>query len=199
MSQIAYSRTIIVAGVDPSADSAIWVLDRAFDEAVRRQPADVHLLRAVRRHKGVANLIEAREELEDVARDRLEIFTELAGDVDWSVHAHARVGEPAEEIAILAAEVGADLICVGAAAHRKRTVPSRLLELAECPVLVERPKEYATPREELGSFVCPDCERVREATDGKETLCPRHRDAELPLSAVLAPHGRMPYMPGGLH
>lgn len=191
-------KTTIVAGVEPNADAAIWVLDRTFDEALRRHPADVHLLCVVSGRHSSERLDDARNELMSVAANRLEIFAELE-EIDLRIHAHARSGHAAEEIALLAAEVGADLICVGAAVRRKHGVPTHLLDIAECPVLVERPREYPKPRVEPKGIVCPACERVRAASGDPTRLCFLHSDEDLPMSAVLVPHARMPMRPGGLH
>ncbi len=191
-------KTTIVAGVEPNADSAFWVLDRTFDEAVRRQPADVHLIYVVSGRHSAERLDDARSELVSIARGQLEIFAEHE-KIDVRIHAHARTGDPPEEIALLAAEVGADLICVGAAVRQKHGKPARLLDIAECPVLVERPREYPKPQMGPQEGACPACERVRAATGDATRRCYLHSDEDLPLSAVLLPHARMPMRPGGLH
>lgn len=65
-------------------------------------------------------------------------------------YAHARIGDPSDEILDLAEEIGADMIIVGS---HNRTALGRLLlgsvsesvaDRARCTVVVARPKTYAT-------------------------------------------------------
>ncbi len=193
-------RTAIVAAVDTPADSALWVVERACDEAIRRQPADVHALHAVEPRYSDAELAEASDALVALVRDRLAIFATSTTNAgwDWVVRTHVRRGDPAEAAADLAAQVDADLVCVGAAAREGSSTTARLLDEAGCPVLVVRPKEYGNPRARVARVSCPDCERTRAETGGEEWLCERHREQALPLSAVLAPHARFPLKPGGV-
>lgn len=80
-------------------------------------------------------------------------------------YAHARIGDPADEILDLAEEIGADMIIVGS--HNRTTLGRFLLgsvsesvaDRAGCTVVVARPKRYATvelsPVEEI-----PEAEHV---------------------------------------
>jgi nucleotide-binding universal stress UspA family protein len=151
MSHASPVRTIIVAGVDAASDSARWVVDRAFDETLRRAPTDLHLL-----YTTDGDPHSAADQLFAVCCAELDLFVDAAKDTDWTLHSHVRTGDPAEELALLAEEVGADLICIGARTRSRDDVPERLLSVAGCPVLVSRPKEYSTPRGELRRTPCPE-------------------------------------------
>ncbi len=67
---------------------------------------------------------------------------------DWEIEVHVRSGHPAREIAALAREVRAGLIVIGRHGHGGPrdyivgSVPSRLLQLARCDVLVVQPSDY---------------------------------------------------------
>jgi nucleotide-binding universal stress UspA family protein len=71
---------------------------------------------------------------------------ETAADIQFFVH--ARIGKPAEEILLLAQEVGADLIFIGS--HGKTgvermllgSVSERVVREAKCPVMIAREKTY---------------------------------------------------------
>lgn len=78
----------------------------------------------------------------------LKKLPERAEMLEGTVFAHARIGEPAEEILVLAGELRADLIAV--ATHGHSGIPRLILGSvaetvtrgAHCPVLCVRPKDY---------------------------------------------------------
>jgi len=81
--------------------------------------------------------------LEEALEARVRTVFEHGG-----VQIHARAGSAAEEIAAAAREAKADLIVVGRHGHSGHrphiigSVPTRLLQLAQCSVLVVQPKDY---------------------------------------------------------
>jgi nucleotide-binding universal stress UspA family protein len=98
---------------------------------------------------------------------------------------HIALGAPAREIAQLASDLEADLIVVGT--HGRTglrrillgSVADGVLRLANCPVLVERPKAYASETSESVPAIeppCPRCLEARKATDQKELWCEQHRE-----------------------
>ena len=96
---------------------------------------------------------------------------------------HVRRGEPAKEIAQLAAEANADMIVVGT---RKRpqlktlfvgSTAGRVMAATECPVFVAGPRP--APEPSRGIVIdppCPDCVVQRQATHGREWWCARHAE-----------------------
>jgi nucleotide-binding universal stress UspA family protein len=92
-------------------------------------------------------------ELEETLEARVSAAFESAGHPldalgDWEFEAHARVGHPATAIAELAREVRASVIVVGRHGHSGPrdllvgSVPTRLLQLARCDVMVVQPSDY---------------------------------------------------------
>ncbi|HET9992285.1 MAG TPA: universal stress protein, partial [Kofleriaceae bacterium] len=95
---------------------------------------------------------------------------------DWSLRLHVRAGKIAQELAALAAEVGAQLIVIGRFGthhphrHLAKTAAD-ILEVAPCPVLVAALVEDP-PRT---SPICPDCAKIRAETEGERWFCARHQ------------------------
>ncbi len=98
------------------------------------------------------------------------------------VGVHVRDGEPAREIAQLAAALEAALIVLagGGQPHLKAffgaSTTEKVLEHALCPVVIAGPKP-SEPRAHPPVIEppCPDCLRVRAQSGGREWWCPRHR------------------------
>ena len=98
------------------------------------------------------------------------------------VVSHLAVGIPADEVVQLASDLDADLIVVGT--HGRRgvqrfmlgSIAERVVRMATCPVLVERPK--ATPKDEVPRIEppCPSCAETRQRTQGSELWCAQHRE-----------------------
>lgn len=168
MNTDATRHTIVCAVSTP--DSAHWVLARALEE-VRHRPGAaleiVHVLERVRAPSDAA-LDRALDQLEALVRVVLADLEPLWEGADATCTLRVRPGRPAEEIALLAAELRADAILVGARTSRAHDVPAELLEQAECRLEIVRPKEYGPPAAERPAG-------------------PRRDSDELPLSAVLRP------------
>jgi nucleotide-binding universal stress UspA family protein len=97
---------------------------------------------------------------------------------------HVRVARAAEGIAAVAAEVDADLVVVGT---RGRRGVSRLLlgsvaemttRLAQCPVLVVRPKQHEPSKERVPKIEppCSRCVEARVASHGERMWCDQHSE-----------------------
>jgi nucleotide-binding universal stress UspA family protein len=96
---------------------------------------------------------------------------------------HVRQGEPAQEIAQLAAEAEADMIVVGV---RKRpqlktlfvgSTAGRVMGATHCPVFVAGPRPAPEPSHVIViDPPCPDCVTRRQATEGREWWCARHSE-----------------------
>jgi nucleotide-binding universal stress UspA family protein len=99
------------------------------------------------------------------------------------VISHIAQGIPAEQIVQIASDLDADLIVVGTHGRRgvKRfmlgSIAERVVRLATCPVLVERPKTVHAAEAEAPNIEppCPRCVETRETTGGRELWCEQHR------------------------
>jgi nucleotide-binding universal stress UspA family protein len=150
-------RTQIVFALDFS-EMSDFVIQSAIQQAQAHPNPSLHAVCVIAPRR---NLVSGEEhgldhelsELEKVLRDRIEpVFRESGHPLDdggWPVAIHTREGRPADEIAELSHEVGADLIVVGRHGHSGPhefligTVPARLLLLARCSVLIVRPTDHA--------------------------------------------------------
>ncbi len=151
----------IVAGID-FTDISETVVEHAIDSARRHDRPVLHVATVVSIARSFFKKRDAehdREELVAVEAELRALVRRKIGDFgqslqeleNWSVHLHARVGQPTEELAALAAEVEADVLIVGRHGERGRvpffvgSVPERLLKLAACPVMVVQPVDYPLP------------------------------------------------------
>lgn len=182
---------LIVVGVDYSPASEL-ALERAFELAVARSRAEVHVVSVVNLYGAQTmldgstapvsfasvTLADATSALETYVKQRCAGF---GGSLDSVlVRSHLRLDAPATEVAQIAADLEADLVVVGT--HGRRGIARLLLgsvaesvvRLAPCPVLVVRPKalQEEQPRIEPP---CPDCVETRRATAGAEYWCEQHR------------------------
>lgn len=102
--------------------------------------------------------------------------------LDLRLTTHIRTPYPAEAIAQLASDIGADLVVVGT--HGRRglarlflgSVAEGVVRLAPCPVLVVRPIGAVAADVPKIEPPCPRCVEARVATDGKEFWCAQHRE-----------------------
>jgi nucleotide-binding universal stress UspA family protein len=159
----------IVVGVDLSEYADI-VIEHALDQAARHDTPELHLL-TVRENRR-QDLAEIKQALWDRVYPALETFNEYG--TNWRARLHVRRGKPAEEIALLAADIRADLIVIGQfGLHNPRAsdhnLPNRVLQQAVCPTLVVGLPEAADV-----SPQCPTCAAVREETEGERWFCHAH-------------------------
>lgn len=179
----------IVVGIDYS-DTSVLALKRALALA---RGGMVHVVHAIETlvasplagpmapvrvplDEGVAALAKYVEEQLNVLR---------AGSTEPAplVVSHLVLGPPAEELVQLASDLQADVIVVGT--HGRRGIvrfligstAERVVRLATCAVLVERPNvstaEAAGPRIEPP---CPRCVETRRSTGNAELWCSQHRE-----------------------
>jgi nucleotide-binding universal stress UspA family protein len=165
-------RFVIVVGTDFSAE-ADHALDRALDEASRREGSEVHVVR-VERDRPTASDHTADEVGADATIERVhervcERLHRMPAGLDdriGRVVAHYRRGSPAEGLAHLAADLGADLVIVGGCGHSGAppftgSVAERIGRLTQCTV-------WVVPTEGAASGAPPRIEHP----------CPKHPPRE---------------------
>lgn len=182
---------VIVVGVDYSETGAL-ALEKAFELAAEKE-GEVHAVNIVRNYgefvelEGASptpyrlSMAEAQKRLHEYITERVAEFTKHTGKKFKRCVSHIRLEFAAEEIAQLAADVHADMVVVGT--HGRRglrrlflgSVAEAVVRLAQCPVLVVRPKgeEGSIPQIEPP---CPRCVEVRKATNGEQMWCEQHRE-----------------------
>jgi nucleotide-binding universal stress UspA family protein len=179
-------RTVLVA-VDYS-ETSLLALKQAFALATGALHV-VHVAEllppAAGIHTGspVADGIEAAVKVlgEYLQRHAAELSTR-DGSKPGSIVCHFAQGSPAQEIVQLASDLEADLIVLGT--HGRRgvqrfllgSVAERVVRLAPCPVLVERPR--ASPDDETPRIEppCAACLQARRESAGRELWCAQHRE-----------------------
>jgi nucleotide-binding universal stress UspA family protein len=139
------SKLQVVVGYDYTPPSELAV-ERAIELAAA-WPArhTLHMVTVLERDQSYQTAERVRGDLLAAMRARLD--ARLPG-VDIELFAHVRIGDAADEILDVAAELGADLIIVGS--HDRTAIGRFLLgsvsesvvDNARCTVLVARPKTY---------------------------------------------------------
>jgi nucleotide-binding universal stress UspA family protein len=174
----------MVVALDRSEYAEI-VLEHALDQAMRHEDAEIHLI-TVQEHGKVPDE-EHKNGLARMVREEMETFH--ADGRDWSARLHVRCGKPADEIAALAGEVGADLIVVGRfGVHASKSllhlgsVAEQVLRRAPCPTLVVQLTDHGV--EEQG---CPACIAVRRESDGEAWFCKAHMSESVGLATIRFP------------
>jgi nucleotide-binding universal stress UspA family protein len=158
----------IVVAVDLGQFSSI-VVEHALDQAARHDAPELHFL----------TVVGSADEIEATKRRVVDLVVPALGPLDrknGSMRLHVRAGKVAEELAALAAEVGAQLMVIGrfGAHHPHRRLAKTaadIVDLAPCPVLIAALVEDP-PRT---SPICPDCAKVRVETNGERWFCAQHR------------------------
>lgn len=94
---------------------------------------------------------------------------------------HVRIGDPVDELHRVAAQLEADLLVIGpheGMLFKNRPVggvAGKVVQGAHCPVLVARPKDYASmEREPDIDPPCPRCVQTRYASGGQRWWCDDH-------------------------
>lgn len=182
------SKPTIVVGVDYS-DTSVLALKRALALA---RGGMVHVVHAIETQvaspfsgslapvmmpfdEGAAALARYVEE---------QLMTLRAGSKEPAplVVSHLVLGPPADELVQLASDLEADLIVVGT--HGRRGVArlligstaERVVRLATCAVLVERPKVNTAEPEPRIEPPCPRCVEARKSSGNAELWCSQHRE-----------------------
>ncbi|HEY1547259.1 MAG TPA: universal stress protein [Kofleriaceae bacterium] len=171
-------RFCILVALDDSEYAEI-VLEHAIDQAARHDDVDFHAIVVVGDEREAAD---AKPRLAALVGPALEL---LRGK--WRAHVHVRAGEPANEIANLAADVRADLIVVGRfGLHHPHkplgSIATAVIEAAPCPTLVVGLVDRSPDAQQ-----CPACVAVRAATDGERWFCDAHSapDRAVPATAFV--------------
>jgi len=169
----------IVIALDDSEYSEI-VLEHALDQASRHDAPDLHVLAVVddRTDMTITKTWLATEVLEG-----LDAFR--AGRPDWRTRLHVRCGDPAEEIANLAAEIDADLVVIGRYGlhHPRHSVADAVVAKAICPALVVGLTGHPVDVE----AACAACVAVREDSDGERWFCAAHSAPDRLWLSTLVP------------
>ncbi len=168
----------IVAAIDRTEYAEI-VLEHAIDQAARHEAPDLDFI----------TVVSSKDDLEAVKNDlttKVIQSLELLGrkGPDWRSRVHVVVGEPAEEITNLAADLNADLLIVGrfGAHDKRRSFANAVVTRATCPLLVVGLTEHGIDT----VAQCPDCVAVREDTGGERWFCSTHAAAApLRLSSLI--------------
>lgn len=164
----------IVAGIDLSEYADI-VLEHALDQAARHQAPELHLVTVRERRKPSSD--EVKQALWERVYPALETFNRHG--TGWRARLHVRRGKPDQQLALLAAEVRADLLVIGQFGlhHPRATARSfanRVLHEAPCPTLVVgMPAAFDHPQ-------CTLCAAVRETSDGEHWFCSDHTSSKRP-------------------
>lgn len=153
----------MVVGVDLSEYSQI-VIEHALDQAARHLAPELHFLHVKERKK--VTIDEVTERLSAAVYPALQIFNQYG--TDWRARLHVRTGKPHEQIAMLAADVLADLTVIGQFGLHGKGVPRRVLAHAICPTLVVGMPHL------LDSTQCYACSATREDSDGDRWFCEDH-------------------------
>jgi nucleotide-binding universal stress UspA family protein len=166
---VSMHRYRIVVGVDLTEYCEI-VLEYALDQAARHDTPELHFLYVKERRKRSSE--ELNQRLAAIVYPAVQTFNRYGGD--WRTQLHVRAGKPHEQIAMLAADLRADLIVIGQfglhnPSQSLKTVPSRVLQAATCPTLVVGMPQVADEGQ------CPACVQVREQTTGELWFCADHR------------------------
>ena len=160
----ALVRYRMVVGVDLSEYADI-VIEHALDQAARHPAPELHFLTV--NEKKTSNE-DVKQALWERVSPLLETFTANASE--WRARLHVRHGKPGEEIAQLAAELGADLILIGQFGLHKNKVVSRVVADAICPTLV-----VGMPNAIQASPICPMCAAVRDESQAQTWFCAEHQ------------------------
>lgn len=178
---------VVVVGVDFDATG-----DHALAEALRladtRGDVHIHIVHVLSDHLGSrreAIIAKRAAELDDVPkklRDHIEKrFGPVLESAAKKVVMHVRLGRPADALFQLAVDLDAELIIVGT--HGRRglekfalgSVAQKLLEVAHCPVLIARPKDYrGLAKTAKPEPLCDDCVQARADSNGTTLWCEWH-------------------------
>ena len=189
---------VILVATDFSDDSALAVKE-AWQLATQRTDAQLHLVHVLSDKPTLLSTEEAMVRNERLMSDTPDELRNHAIGVAQAARLaplhramgfHVRLGDPAEAILQLAADVDAEMIVVGS--HGKSglkramlgSVSEKLIRTAPLPVLVTRPRDMETlTKSETVEPPCTDCLAVRHASGGEKWWCDLHgRDH-------ISPHG----------
>jgi nucleotide-binding universal stress UspA family protein len=164
-----------------ASDLSEWsgnAFDQAAHLAQRIPNASLHFLHVPDDKVSADRIVELGGLLRTYVSEKAQVLGGLKG---IRVGVHVRPGEPAREIAQLAAELEAAVIVIDASsgpslkALFSESTAHKLLTHAPCPVVFAGPKPVEPAQR--GDFIvppCPDCAKARAASNGKQWWCDRH-------------------------
>lgn len=172
---------VLVLGLDlDDQESSGYAFDQAIHIASRIDHSEVHVVHVVANDASAERAREVSNLLQLYVAEKAAALS-IRGPRRAGVH--TRVGDPAKEIAQLAADVGADMIVVGA---RKMhylsglwlgSTGERVMAATSCPVFIAGPKPKGQPSHLIViEPPCPDCVERRFATGGRSWWCDRHSE-----------------------
>ena len=172
---------VLVLGLDlTEQESSGYAFDQAVHIASRIDHSEVHVVHVVANDVSPERTREAAELLQLYVAEKAAALS-IRGPRRAGVHTQA--GDPAKEIAQLAADVGADMIVVGARrAHHVSglwlgSTAARVMAATTCPVFVAGPRPKPQPSHVIViEPPCPDCVERRFATRGRSWWCDRHSE-----------------------
>lgn len=167
--------------LDETGESALREAARIADQ---RPGSELHLVHVVLEEAPSASakeLVSLEQRLAHAPAQIKQYVENVWSQVPRKVVAHLRAGVPSRSILQAAVDIDADIIVVGT--HRRAglkklmlgSIAEQVLHHAHCPVLIALPKDYSgkTPSDSIQP-PCPDCLRVRQATNGEQFWCERH-------------------------
>jgi nucleotide-binding universal stress UspA family protein len=186
---------VLVVALDlADTDSGGFAFDQALRIALRIPDSQVHVLHV--------SVLDAKQET--LGQLRLYVSEKVAalGAAQQRLGIHVRKGEPAREIAQLAAEVMADLIVVGThkPLHMKKlfvgSTAEKVMANVSCPVVVAGPRPKPQPSHVIViEPPCPDCLRARIDSQGRTWWCARHSEHHAVLQShhIYSYHSEIPF------
>jgi nucleotide-binding universal stress UspA family protein len=185
MNRSRIRRYRLVVGVDLTDYSEI-VIEQALDQAARHQAPEIHFLHVSEKRK--QDFAELNDRLSAAVYPALQVFNQYG--TDWRARLHVRRGKPDQQLAILAADVNADMIVMGQFGLHRKGLPKRVISHAPCATLVvQMPKQH-------DSTQCCACSATREESDGVIWFCDDHVVADVVSPLSVWSNGRGAYMQG---
>jgi nucleotide-binding universal stress UspA family protein len=161
-------------------DSSGYAFDQAMRIASRIDRNDVHVLYVMAEDATPERVRESAELLQLYVAEKAAALA-MRGPQRAGIH--VRCGDSAKEIAQLSADIGADMIVVGAgkAAHLSGlwlgSTAERVMAVSPLPVFVAGPRPKPRPSHVIViEPPCPDCVQQRLATQGRVWWCERHSE-----------------------
>lgn len=173
----------MVIALDRSQGSEI-VLEHALDQAVRHDAVELHFVTVERDDELLAD---AADWLAATVAEGLDTFGHAPHD--WTSRLHVRIGDAAEEIVNVTAELQASLLVIGRSGvpGEHGSIADVAIARCDCPVLVVHLAGRQVPSEDR----CPACAEVRAGSEGERWFCDEHSAEGPQLTTRLPPsvHG----------
>ena len=131
----------VIAGYDGSTTARNALAYAAgMAKRLRRPLLVVYVISGTYREPPTGEVVELPGDTEALGRWLRAELDQVADPAGLDVHVRTRQGHPARELAVVAAELSADALVIGAPAHSRHnvagSVPGWLARHARCPVVV---------------------------------------------------------------